>query len=83
MIVCFLNQRLEDDIFRIPRGDRDKEDILFYNNKEYELSVDESTYLNSLLLFQSFSISVFVTQWRSVAVDGQSEGDIEKYLQNG
>ena len=42
MCDCFLNQRLEDDIFRIPRGDRDKEDILFYNNKEYELPVDES-----------------------------------------
>ena len=35
-------KKLEDDIIRVAKGDRDKEELLFYNNKEYLLSVDES-----------------------------------------
>eukprot|EP00731_Ephydatia_muelleri_P038431 Em0759g1a len=44
----------------------DKEEIVFYNNKEYELEVDEE----------------FKALWRAVGVDHLSEGDVEKYLQN-
>jgi hypothetical protein len=59
-------RKLNENIFKITRGERDKEEVIFYNNKDYEMSVDE----------------MIVSQWRQVSMDGQSDGDIEKYLEN-
>ncbi|XP_003383616.1 PREDICTED: transcription initiation factor IIE subunit beta-like [Amphimedon queenslandica] len=60
-------RKLEKDIFRLKCGERDKnEEVVFYNNHDYDITVDES----------------IVSQWRQVSVDGQSERDIEKYLEN-
>lgn len=59
-------KKLQDnnDIMVILR--HDKESIVFFNNKEYELKVDEE----------------FIALWRAVGVDHLSEGDMEKYLQH-
>lgn len=34
--------KLDDDVIRVAKGDRDKEELLFYNNKDYVLEVDPS-----------------------------------------
>ena len=39
---CSLSKKLEKSIFSITRGDRDKEEVLFFNNANYQLEVDES-----------------------------------------
>lgn len=52
------------EIFRIVRPD--KEEVLFYNNRQYEMEVDEE----------------FKALWHRVSVEGRTETDIEQYLQN-
>ena len=70
----------------ITRGERDKEEVIFYHNHDYDLEIDEGVYAQcssavSALVEQVF-VSVFVTYWRSISMDG-SEAEIERYLENG
>lgn len=59
-------KKLEDDREIIKLVRPDKEEVLFYRNHDYECPVDED----------------FKALWHRVSVDGVTEGDIEKYLQN-
>lgn len=59
-------QKLDErgDIIRLVRSD--KEEVIFYNNPEYELTESVS--------------EEFKSMWHRVSVDGLTEADIEKHL---
>jgi len=47
-------------------GEQEEGQVLFYNNRQYEVEVDEE----------------FKALWHRVSVEGRTETDIEQYLQN-
>lgn len=61
-------QRLEEDERVICINRQDKEQVVFYNNPEYSLGQEVSEEFQGL--------------WHRVSVEGVTETDIEKYLDN-